>query len=84
MPTFYVTKHALTNGIKEMDAASFSQGDKRVYGKLTPDDYIAQGFDIGAEAFTTRDEALVNAEQRRLRKIDSLKRQIAKLEKLTF
>lgn len=77
MSEFYVTKYALSGGIQ------------RVTGKLTNDGqyvtYEPHGFArYGRDAFINSMEAQADAEKRRVAKIASLRKQIAKLEKLTF
>lgn len=76
MEKVYITKYALTKGILEKEASvsdlrAFCNGDYSSYG-------------IGSEAFYTLEEALNNAEERRNKKIESLKKKINKLENLKF
>jgi hypothetical protein len=74
--TMFVTKYALSGGIQELE------------GEITMGSYFSvkpHGFySIGRDAFRTRGEALADAEKRRVTKIGSLERQIAKLRKLKF
>ncbi len=70
------TKYALTRGIIEGRAKATS-----VPGMILNENggYLHEG-----EWFLTREEAEANAEHRRAKKIASLKKQIAKLEALSF
>jgi hypothetical protein len=78
--TGYVTKYALSAGIKEMqleyDGSRYcneiGSGIFRFFGRL------------GRDCFRSHFEAKERAEEMRKDKIASLKKQIAKLEKLTF
>lgn len=80
MPTMYLTKYALTDGVKEIEATESSiPGYVRIV-----DDRWSSIFKVGSEVFATLELAHADAEKRRLRKVASLKKQIAKLEKLTF
>lgn len=77
MTTRYVTKYALSAGITKQ------------VGRLTPDGiyfvYGRHGFIRDrVDCFETMEAAVADAEVRRERKIASLKKQIAKLEKVTF
>lgn len=83
MPTFYVTKYALTKGILSADFPAPDEGEGYVYGKLT-DEHMPTCYYLDIDTFPSLEAAKINAEKRRRNKIDSLKKQIAKLEKLTF
>lgn len=74
----WITKHALTKGIYEMEVKSMSEGS--VYGKAWNEAYHGEG----KEWHRTYDSAVATAEEMRKRKITSLKNQIAKLEKMEF
>lgn len=76
----YITKYALSEGILEKEAEIEDYG--RYLRAFVKGDYSSYG--IGSEAFFKREDALKNAENRRLKKIESLKKQIKKLEKLKF
>ena len=79
---FFISKYALTDGIKEAEgkAVKGSTGDT-VYAEW--DEYCSL-FTIGKHAHETREAAVEAAETMRKRKIASLQKQIAKLEKLSF
>lgn len=81
MKKVYITKYALTKGVIEKDGeiADYGNGHVRAF---VHGDYSSYG--IGSEAFYTKEEALKNAEERRIKKIESLKKQIKKLENLKF
>lgn len=74
-----VTKYALSGGVR--------CGHGRVllpncrYFKVNGEYGL---YKIGVDAFDSATEALQDAESRRIKRIASLKKQIAKLEKLTF
>lgn len=76
----YITKYALSKGILEEEAVIKDYG--RYSRALVKGDYSSYG--IGSEAFFKREDALKNAENRRIKKIESLKKQINKLENLKF
>lgn len=77
----YITKYALSEGIleKEAEINDYGNGHLRAF---VNGDYSSYG--IGSEAFFTKEDALNNAEKRRLKKIESLKKQIEKLKVLRF
>lgn len=79
MKSLWVSKYALTDGIKTAD------WDEKVsdYGYVFPHGYC-QGFKFGQEAHETQAEAKQAAEKKRLAKIASLKKQLAKLEAMSF
>lgn len=79
---FFLSKYALTDGIKEAEGKVVKEntGDT-VYAKL--DGYYSL-FAFGKEAHETREAAVEAAEFLRARKLASLRRQIAKIEELDF
>ena len=76
----YVTKYALTDAIYEIEAET-GHDPTLVRARLTKD-HFEQYFHKG-EYFLTIEEAMAGVEDMRTKKIASLKKQIAKLEKLT-
>ena len=77
----WITKYALTMGIFEMKAeiSKGGSGVRYASGKT------AKGYPVFTREFAeTRDEALKVAEGMRKRRIESLKKSIAKLEKMEF
>jgi hypothetical protein len=81
MAKVFITKYALTGGIKEIEADI-------IRSRFEDGEYVRDGlcsyFCIGENAFTDKSEALKKAEEMRIRKIASLRKQIEKLEKLSF
>jgi hypothetical protein len=76
--TFYITKNALTSGIKKRD--DLKEGDDgRAYGKPGWETYR-----IGIGCFRTYEEAKRDAESKVERKIELLRKQIESLKKLNF
>lgn len=76
----FVFKYALTKGIMEVDA-KIEQGAYEEYAQVK--DWI--GFIwLNRDYVHTKEEALKKAEDMRLKKIESLKKQIVKLEKMKF
>lgn len=82
---FYITKYATTRGIIEDDT------DKLMDYKVTDGTMLyihyRDGtilFLNGGEWYTSKSMAVADAEQRRMKKIESLKKQIEKLEKIEF
>ena len=79
----FITKYALTGGIKEceldvtLDDTNFK---KKCYGKFKG---FSQGF-YNDDFHLTIEDALKDAEKRRKKKIESLKKQIVKLEQMSF
>lgn len=82
--TVYCSKYALTDGIKERTLRlinTFWCDGAYVYlaGSSNVDQRV-----VGRDIHATIDEALVAANKQRDREITSLRKQIAKLEALTF
>ena len=78
----FMTKYALSEGIKEVKestayAGHYVDGVTRLCGYLS-------SYRFGTDVFKTHKEAVLNAELRREKKIISLKRSIANLEKMVF
>lgn len=72
----YVTKFALTKGIIELDDPEFYE-NYIVIGRLDP-------MINPVDWFNNRQEAIQRAEEMRINKIASLKKQIANLEAMKF
>ena len=81
MAKIFITKYALTKGIieKESDIHSFRDGSKFAYVR---GEFI--GYKMIVDAFYNYESAIQRAEEVRKKRIASLKRQIEKLEKLSF
>ena len=73
----FVFKYALTKGIIEVDA-EIKQG---IYGEFTKVKNQGNLIYLDKDYVHTKEEALKKAEDMRLKKIESLKKQIVKLEK---
>ena len=80
--TFYVTKHALTAGVEEIEAEVLEHALEmiRSTGPSKPRIYYCDG----GQWHRTRDGAVAKANQMRENKIKSLRRQIERLEGLVF
>lgn len=80
MAKVFITKYALTKGIIEVEAELHKSSYN---GELfIMNDYCSHY--IGKGAFLDKSDALKKAEEMRKKKISSLKKQIGKLEKMTF
>ena len=80
MAKVFITKYALTEGIKEIEADI-------IRSRFEDREYVRDGlcsYFLGKNAFTDKSEALKKAEEMKIRKIASLRKQIEKLEKLSF
>lgn len=84
MATSYITKYAVggKGGLTTVEDPKISAWNDGSQWVRSSDGWTS--FKIGREAFDSRDDAVADAESRRAKKIASLKKQIAKLEKLTF
>ncbi len=77
--SFYVTRYALTDGIKEVDGSVSESGWLTcTYDHRWPRSFPSIDFS------EDRDDAVLRAEEMRDKKIKSLKKQIEKLEALSF
>lgn len=77
----YLTKYALSDGIKEIEA---ERGVSAADGLITWEKHGYSQYAHKGEWFRTLEEAVADAEERRFKKLASLKKQIEKLRKLTF
>ena len=77
--TRWITKYALSANIQQAEMSQYRAGGLW-YAK---DGVGREGFNE-KECFATLEEARDNAEERRTKKIASLKKQIARLEKMEF
>lgn len=77
MAKVFITKYALTEGIKEIET-DIRRNEVGNYKYVFYGNYSC--FYIGKDAFTDKSEALKKAEEMRLNKITSLRKQIEKLE----
>ena len=76
----WITKYALTSGIKELEVEYSADFPDMVMGKAWNDYYHGEG----REWHRTYESAVARAEKMRLKKIESLKRQLVKYEKMRF
>lgn len=83
--TFYITKYATTRGIIKADTDKLKDykvtDGTRLYVNYRDGTML---FLNGGEWYTSKSMALADAERRRTKKIESLKKQIEKLEKIKF
>lgn len=78
----YLTKYALTKGIievkeEQLDKRYLNENSVKLVGYF-------DHFHFGKDVFKTREEAKKVAEQMRDKKLESVKKQLKKLEKMTF
>jgi hypothetical protein len=78
---FHITKYSLSEGILEKELEYAGDGYAKESGNGGAFRFFGK---VGKDCFERRSEAISHAEKMRLAKIASLKKQIAKLEKLTF
>lgn len=76
----FITKYALTDGIKEVEVEVCDEYPGMVKGS----GLFALYHGEGKEWHRTRESAVKKAEEMRVNRIASLKKQITKLEKLKF
>lgn len=74
MTTYYLSTYALSTGIREIDARL------SINGRYAITSHAA--YALGDEAHETREAAVAAAEAARIKKIASLRKQLAKLEAL--
>jgi predicted nucleotide-binding protein (sugar kinase/HSP70/actin superfamily) len=77
----WITKYALTQGIRKVDAILCSDVSEKMIS--TVNNGYTEYYHAN-EWFLTREEAVAQAEVLRTRKIESLKKSIQKMEKLKF
>jgi hypothetical protein len=77
--TIWITKYALTGGIKTIEAEPDGQ-----YVGWKANGYQCSAWGEGKQWTRSHEAAIKRAEEMKRSKISSLKKQIAKLEKLSF
>ena len=79
MKTYWISKYALSDGIEEVqtDDEPSEHGYLSVRARFT-------SFKLGKDIHESLSQAITEAYNKRLRKIASLRKSIAKLEKLSF
>lgn len=83
MAKVFITRYALTSGIKEVETEIYKSDFKNSPNYIISDNAYNCHY-IGKDAFIDKSEALNKAEDMRKKKIVSLRKQIEKLEKLSF
>lgn len=80
----YITKYALTKGIlcKEAKVETSCYNDNIIFAYIEDEYGGVNSYKIGTEAFYKLEDAVNDFKNRRNKKIESLKKQIKKLEKL--
>jgi hypothetical protein len=78
----WISKYALSGGITEHECSPPNDGSDYVHPGKPFATYVS--FKLGRDAHTTREDAVKAADAARIKKIASMRKQIAKLEKLTF
>jgi hypothetical protein len=78
MPKMYITKYALSTGIIETTET------KDIGGGYITDIGSYNCYKLGRDIFKTIEEAIANAEDRRIAKMKSLDKQIKKLSAMVF
>lgn len=80
---FFISKWALTGGIKEAGGVVVTGSSGKEYFKPDGTSYAAL-LVVGKDVHETRQSAVDAAESLRARKLASLRRQIAKIESISF
>ena len=82
---YYITKYALSDGILfEECSESISEGYVHIVGYNNRTRILDSFLKLDVDAFETFEEARRKAETMRNKKIESLKKQLERLEKLRF
>lgn len=76
----WITKYALSDGIKELEVEQSDFSPNMVFGKVYNDCYHGEG----KEWHRTYESAATRAEEMRNKNIASLKKQIKKFERMRF
>lgn len=78
----WISKYALSAGITEHECEAPKEGSDRVYPGAP---FMAfYGFTLGKDAHDTREGAVAAAEKMRKRKVASVRKQLQRLEDMTF
>lgn len=80
----YITKWALTAGIKEREGVPLDGSKTRMAEVFKTDGEFTAWFVLKPDWHLTRQEAVKQAEAMRQKKLASLRKQLAKLEKMRF
>jgi hypothetical protein len=84
MKTYYLTKYALTKGILEVQSNEPPTKNDDIHYQHKNWHEFSCYAKFDEEIFNTKEEAIAKAEEMRCKKIESLKKQIQKLEKKSF
>ena len=76
----WITKYALTDGIIKLEA----EQDRLTYRFVVTDGVFRNEWFNRTDCFMSRTSAIKKAEEMRQKKIESLKKQIEKLERMRF
>ena len=80
----YVSKYALTGGVSEVEGAIVTGTSGTKYFKPVGQRYTHPLLTVGKDVHETREAAVEAAEFLRARKLASLRKQIAKIESISF
>ena len=80
----YVSKYALTGGVSEVEGAIVTGTSGTTYFKPAGQRHTPLLLIVGKEVHETREAAVEAAEFLRARKLASLRRQISKIESISF
>jgi len=80
----WVTKYALSEGILELDAALYKTDGMQEYVVVRNERFPCRTFFCANEWHYTKEAAIARAEEMRIKKLQSLNKQIKKLSALKF
>lgn len=80
----YITKYALTKGIQECEGQINGTGERYIFFVPEGLEKVTYGWQYKPDWHTSKERAIERAEQMRSLKIESLKKQLRKLENLKF
>ena len=76
----FITKYALSSGVMECEMEVTEK--TKCYGK--PDGFDYNMFFFGDEFHLTKEEAILDCEKRKEKKVISLEKQLLKIKKMSF
>lgn len=80
----WITKYALSTGIIETEAREARNGADMVIYRMAGDTFDQYAHGEGKDWHRTRESAVVRANEMRAAKLNSIAKQVKKLEALTF
>ena len=80
----WITKYALTQGIFEIEGEYWQNLEKLDMDVISPTNQPGLYFGKDKEWSLIKEEAIITSNKMRLKKIESLKKQITKLENMRF